>query len=155
MAFQIRKAGVIGSGTMGSGIASLLAGVGIPVTLLDVAAKDTKPGDPPSKRNALVLDNLNKLKKSRPAQLLQPEDISRISIGNLADDLDKLSDADWIIEVIVEKLDVKQELMAKLDEVRRPDSIVTSNTSGLSINAIAKGRSEGFRQHFFGTHFFN
>ncbi|MHB8627590.1 MAG: 3-hydroxyacyl-CoA dehydrogenase/enoyl-CoA hydratase family protein [Aggregatilineales bacterium] len=155
MTYHIRKAGVIGSGTMGSGIASLLAAVGIPVVLLDIAAKGTQPGDPSAKRNAVVLDNLNKLKKSRPAQLFHPDDAARITPGNLADNLDLLADADWIVEVVVEKLDVKQELMAKLDEIRRPDAIVTSNTSGLSINAIAQGRSDSFRRYFLGTHFFN
>ena len=115
MTYHIRKAGVIGSGTMGAGIASLLAGVGIPVVLLDIAARDTKPGDSPAKRNAVVIDNLNKLKKSRPAQLLQPDDLARITPGNLADNLDLLSDADWIVEVVVEKLEIKHDLMAKLE----------------------------------------
>ncbi len=155
MAYHIRKAAVIGSGTMGSGIASLLAAVGIPVVLLDIAAKDTKPGDPFAKRNAIVLDNLNKLKKSRPAQLFQPGDIDRITPGNLADNLDLLADADWIVEVVVERLDIKQELMAKIDEARKSGAIVSTNTSGLSVNAIAKGRSDDFRSHFLGTHFFN
>jgi len=155
MTYHIRKAGVIGSGTMGAGIASLLAGVGIPVVLLDIAAKDTKPGDPAAKRNAIVLDNLNKLKKSRPQQLLQPDDLARITPGNLADDFHLLADADWIVEVIIERLDVKQELMVKLEEIRHHNTIITSNTSGLSINAIAQGRSDDFRHHFLGTHFFN
>lgn len=155
MTYTIRKAGVIGSGTMGSGIAALLAGVGIPVTLLDIAAKDTQPGDPPAKRNAIILDNLTKLRKSRPAQLFNAADADLITPGNLADNLDSLSDADWIIEVIVERLDVKQDLMAKLEEVRKPGAIITSNTSGLSINEIAQGRTEDFRRHFLGTHFFN
>ena len=155
MTYYIRKAGVIGSGTMGSGIAALLAAVGVPVVLLDVAAKGTNPGDPSAKRNAVVLENMNKLKKSRPAQLFQPDDANRITTGNLADNMNLLEDADWIIEVIVERLDVKQDLMAKLEEVRKPDTIISSNTSGLSINAIAQGRTDEFRQHFLGTHFFN
>src|SRR5579864_8884500 len=155
MVYHIRKAGVIGSGTMGGGIAALLAGVGIPVVLLDIAAKGTQPGDPLVKRNAIVLDNLNRLKKSRPASFFHPDDAARITPGNLADNLDLLADVDWIIEVVVERLDIKHELMAKLDEIRRPSTIVTSNTSGLSINAIAQGRSDGFRGHFLGTHFFN
>jgi len=155
MAYSIRKAGVIGSGTMVSGIASLLAGVGIPVVLLDVAAKDTTPESPFAKRNAIALDNLNKLKKSRPAQLFSASDSDLISVGNLADNLNMLSDADWIIEVIVEKLDVKKDLMAKLEEVRKPNGIITSNTSGLSIDAIVADRTEDFRRHFLGTHFFN
>src|SRR5689334_6889870 len=107
MTYQIRKAGVIGSGTMGGGIATLLAGVGIPVVLLDVAAKNTKPGDSPAKRNAISLDNLKKLQKSRIPALFSSDDIDRITVGNLEDNLDLLKDADWIIEVIVERLDVK------------------------------------------------
>jgi 3-hydroxyacyl-CoA dehydrogenase len=155
MSYTIRKAGVIGSGTMGSGIAALLAGVGIPVTLLDIPVKDTQPGDPAPKRNAIVLDNVAKLKKSRPAQLFNPADAELITIGNLDDHLELLSDADWIIEVIVERIDVKQALMAKLDEIRKPGAIISTNTSGLSVNAISAGRSEDFRRHFLGTHFFN
>jgi 3-hydroxyacyl-CoA dehydrogenase len=155
MSYQIRKAGVIGSGTMGGGIATLLAGVGIPVVLLDLAAKNTKPGDAPAKRNAMVLDNLKKLQRSRIPTFFQSDDIDRITVGNLDDNLDLLSDADWIIEVVVERLDVKHDLMAKLESIRNPTTIVSSNTSGLSINAIAEGRSEEFQQHFLGTHFFN
>src|SRR5262249_42267083 len=112
-------------------------------------------GDSPTKRNAFSLDNLNKLKKSRIPALFQPEDVERITIGNLDDNMDLLGDCDWVIEVIVEKLDVKQALMARLEEYRKPGGIVTSNTSGLSINAIADGRSDEFKSHFLGTHFFN
>ncbi len=155
MAYHIRKAGVIGSGTMGSGIAALLAGVGIPVVLLDLAAKGTQPGDSPAKRNAIVFDSLNKLKKSRIPALFHPDDLDQIKVGNLEDDFDLLRDADWIIEVIVERRDVKHDLMARLETVRAPNAIVSTNTSGLSINAIASGRSEDFQRHFLGTHFFN
>ena len=155
MSYQIRKAAVIGSGTMGSGIAALLAGVGIPVVMLDIPAKDTKPGDPPEARNAIVLKNFAAMQKSRPAQLYSQADAELITLGNLEDDLDRIADADWIIEVIVERLDIKQGLMEKLETVRRPGAIVSTNTSGLSINAIAEGRSEEFQRHFLGTHFFN
>jgi 3-hydroxyacyl-CoA dehydrogenase len=155
MTAYIRKAAVIGSGTMGSGIAALLAGVGVQVVLLDLPAQDTQPGDPPERRNALVLGNLDALKKSRPAQLFHPADADLIIPGNLDDDLDCLRDADWIIEVIVERLEPKQQLMARLEDVRQPGAIVSTNTSGLSINAIAEGRSDDFQRHFMGTHFFN
>ena len=104
MTFQIRKAGVIGSGTMGGGIAALLAGVGVPVILLDIPAPDSAPGDLPERRNAIVLKNLEALEKSRPAQLYHPDDLRLITPGNLEDDIDRLADADWIIEVIVENL---------------------------------------------------
>ncbi len=152
---RIRKAGVIGSGTMGSGIAALLAGVGVQVILLDIPARDTQPGDPPEKRNALVLKNIEAMGQSRPAQLYHPADRALITPGNLEDDLGRLEDADWIIEVVVERLDIKQNLMEKLEAVRQPEAIVSTNTSGLSIHAIADGRSEDFQRHFLGTHFFN
>ncbi len=155
MSYTIRKVGVIGSGTMGSGIAALLAGLGFPVILLDIPAQDTKPGDKADKRNAIVTDNLNRLKKSRIPAIFQPDDVERITPGNLDDNLDMLKDADWVIEVIVERLDVKQSLMAKLEAVVKPGAIVSTNTSGLSINAIVSGRSDDFQRRFLGTHFFN
>ncbi|PJF43953.1 MAG: 3-hydroxyacyl-CoA dehydrogenase [Phototrophicales bacterium] len=155
MAYQIKKAAVIGSGTMGGGIAALLAGVGIPVVLLDIPAPDTTPNDPPAKRNAIVLDNLKKLQKSRPAQFFTASDVERVTTGNIEDDLELLADVDWVIEVIIEKLPIKQDLMAKLESVVKEGTIVTTNTSGLSIAAICEGRSESFKRHFLGTHFFN
>jgi 3-hydroxyacyl-CoA dehydrogenase len=155
MAYNIRKAAVIGSGTMGGGIATLLAGVGIETMLLDIPAKDTNPGDPPRKRNAVVNNNLKSLRKMRPPQLFSDSVMDRISVGNIDDDLDKLSDADWIIEVIIEKLDIKQNLMGKLAEVVKPSAIISSNTSGLPINQIAEGLGEDFTRRFMGTHFFN
>lgn len=155
MAYKIRKAAVIGSGTMGGGIAALLAGVGIPVLLLDIPAKDTTPDDPPQKRNAVVINNFKQLQKARPAQFFKDSDAELVTLGNTEDDLEKIADVDWVIEVIIEKLPIKQSLMEKIDAVRRPGTIVTSNTSGLSIAAIAEGRSEDFRKHFLGTHFFN
>ncbi|MBE2196028.1 MAG: enoyl-CoA hydratase/isomerase family protein [Anaerolinea sp.] len=155
MNYQIRKAGVIGSGTMGGGIATLLAGVGIPVVLLDLPARDTKPGDSPAKRNTISLDNLGKLKKSRVPAVFEENDLTLITVGNTEDDLGLLADCDWIVEVVVERLDVKHDLMKRLAAVRREASIISTNTSGLSINAICEGQSEEFRTHFLGTHFFN
>jgi 3-hydroxyacyl-CoA dehydrogenase len=155
MAYMIRKVGVIGSGTMGGGIATLLAGVGIPVVLLDIPAKGTAGGDSPAKRNAIVIDNLAKLKKSRIPAVFADSDLEHVMVGNTEDNLSLLADCDWIVEVIVERLDVKQDLMVKLEQVVKPTAIVSSNTSGLSINAIASGRSENFQKHFLGTHFFN
>ncbi len=155
MTFQIKKAAVIGSGTMGGGIAALLAGVGVDVMLLDIPAKETQPGQPAGKRNAIVNDNLKKLQGMRPAQLFSAADLGRITTGNTEDDLGKLGDADWIVEVIVERLDVKQSLMAKLAEVVKPTAIVSSNTSGLPIHQIAQGLPEDFARRFLGTHFFN
>ncbi len=155
MSYEIRKAAVIGSGTMGGGIAALLAGVGVRVVLLDIPAKTTKPGDPVEQRNAIVLKNYQAMQKSRPAQLFLPADADLITLGNLDDDLNLLADVDWIIEVIVERLDIKQDLMNRIAGVRKPGAIVTTNTSGLSIHDIAEGQSDEFKQHFLGTHFFN
>jgi 3-hydroxyacyl-CoA dehydrogenase len=155
MSYDIRKAAVIGSGTMGAGIAGLLAGVGIPVVLLDIPDPKSSVGDGPAKRNSIVNGNLKRLQTSRPAQLFKASDINLIRGGNTEDNLDLLADVDWIIEVIVEKLSIKQDLMAKIEKVRKQGSIITSNTSGLSIKGIADGRSDEFRSHFLGTHFFN
>ncbi len=155
MSYDIRKAAVIGSGTMGGGIAALLAGVGVEVTLLDIPAQGTQPGDPPAKRNAIVNNNLKNLQKMRPAQLFSEADLANIRTGNLDDDLASISDSDWIIEVIVEKLDIKQALMARLAEVIQPHTIVTTNTSGLPIHKIAEHLGEDFTRRFAGTHFFN
>lgn len=155
MVYQIRKAAVLGSGTMGSGIAALLAGVGVPVMVLDLPARDTSPADGPERRNALVRSNLEAMRTSRPAQLFHPDDFDLITPGNLEDDLDRLRDADWIIEAIVEDLGTKQALMERLEAVRAPEAIVSTNTSGLRIHDIAAGRSAAFQRHFLGTHFFN
>jgi 3-hydroxyacyl-CoA dehydrogenase len=155
MPYNIRKATVIGSGTMGGGIAALLAGIGVETLLLDIPAKDTQPGDPPAKRNAIVDNNLKTLQKMRPAQLFNQASLDLIKVGNLEDDLHKASDSDWIIEVVVERLDIKQNLMAKLAEVAKPDAIISTNTSGLPIHKIAEGLGKEFTRRFMGTHFFN
>lgn len=155
MTYHIRKAAVIGSGTMGSGIATLMAAVGLEVTLLDIPSKGTQPGDAPSKRSALVRDNLAKLKSAKPPQLFSTADIDKIRIGTIDDNLGWLSEVDWVIEVIVEKLDIKRSLMTKLLEVVGPQTIVTTNTSGLPISAICEGMPEDFTRRFLGTHFFN
>ncbi len=155
MSYHIRKAGVIGSGTMGGGIATLLAGVGIPVVLLDIPPKDTKPGDSPTKRNAIPAGNLAKLKASRIPAIFQDDDLNLLTIGNTEDDLERLRDCDWIVEVIVERLDVKQDLMKRLEAIHRPGMIISTNTSGLSVNAICSANGAALRQHFLGTHFFN
>jgi 3-hydroxyacyl-CoA dehydrogenase len=155
MAYQIRKAAVIGSGTMGGGIAALLAGVGVETTLLDIPARDTEPGDPPAKRNAVVNEGVKRLQALRPPQVLASGDLDLLRTGNIDDNLDWLGDADWVIEVVVEKLDVKRSLMAKLLEVVRPDTIITTNTSGIPIRAIADGMGKDFTRRFLGTHFFN
>ena len=155
MSRRIQKAAVIGSGTMGSGIAALLAGVGIPVVLLDISAPGTAPGDPPEKRSAVALGNLQTMLKSRPPQLYIADDRDRITPGNLEDDLALLADVDWVIEAIVENLAIKQDLMSRLEAVCKPSAIISTNTSGLPVAAVADGRSDDFKRRFMGTHFFN
>ncbi|MCA9913254.1 MAG: 3-hydroxyacyl-CoA dehydrogenase/enoyl-CoA hydratase family protein, partial [Anaerolineae bacterium] len=155
MGYQVKKAAVIGSGTMGGGIAALLAGVGVEVLLMDIPAKGTEPGDPAAKRNAIVANNVKMMQKARPGQLFSADDMSRISIGNIDDDLDKLADRDWVIEVVVENLAIKQSLMAKVAEAIGENTIVSTNTSGLPIHDIASQLGEDFTRRFLGTHFFN
>ena len=155
MGFLIKKAAVIGSGTMGGGIAALLAGVGIETLLLDIPAKDSSRADGAKARNALVAANLKALGRMRPPPLYSPDDLANISIGNIDDDLERVSDADWVIEAIVENLEIKRGLMARLVEVVRADAIVTTNTSGIPIASIAEGLPAQFTRRFLGTHFFN
>ncbi|WP_262177471.1 3-hydroxyacyl-CoA dehydrogenase/enoyl-CoA hydratase family protein [Saccharococcus sp. Marseille-Q5394] len=163
MAYQIKKAAVLGSGVMGSGIAAHLANIGIPVLLLDIVptklteqeeAKNLTLEDR-QVRNKFAATALEKLLKQKPAPLAAKQNLSLIEVGNFEDDLEKLNDVDWIIEVIVENLDIKKSLYEKIDAVRKPGTIITSNTSGISIEAMAEGRSEDFQKHFLGTHFFN
>lgn len=153
MTYNIKKAAVIGSGTMGGGIAALLAGIGVHTLLLDIPAKDTQKGD--KNRNAIVEGNVKTLQKMRPAQLFSKDDLKLLSFGNIEDDLHKLADVDWVIEVVVERLDIKRDLMAKLAEVIGDQTIVTTNTSGLPIHQISEGLPDDFKRRFLGTHFFN
>ncbi|MDN3450716.1 3-hydroxyacyl-CoA dehydrogenase NAD-binding domain-containing protein [Planococcus sp. APC 3906] len=163
MAYQIKRAAVIGSGVMGSGIAAHLANIGIPVLLLDIVPRELSTEEQAKGltledrqvRSRIAATAVQKLLKQKPAPLAAKKNLQLITPGNLEDDLDKLKDVDWIIEVIVENLDVKKSLYEKLDAVRKPGTIISSNTSGISINAMAEGRSEDFGKHFLGTHFFN
>ena len=163
MSYSINRVAVIGAGTMGAAIAAHLANVGIPSYLMDIVPrelteKEEKMGltlDDPSVRNRIVNEGLQRCLKARPANFYVQENVDLITVGNLDDDLNWIGEVDWIIEVIVERLDIKQQLMARIDEVRRPDTLVTTNTSGIPIHQIAEGRSESFQQHFMGTHFFN
>lgn len=155
MGYQIKKAVVVGSGTMGGGIAAMLAGIGVDVLLLDIPAKDTQPGDPASARNTIVDGNLKALKKMRPPQMYTASVLQKIRTGNIEDDLEQVGQADWVIEVIIENLAIKKDLMAKLAKLTRPDTIITTNTSGLPIKAIAEDLGQEFTRRFMGTHFFN
>ena len=149
MKYQIHKAVVIGAGTMGAAIAAHLANAGVPVTLLDIPAKD---GDD---KNKIVKDGWDRCLKAKPANLMSAELKTLVKLGNLEDDFGTVAEADWICEAIVEKLKIKQELMARIDEVRKPTVIVSTNTSGIPVTSIAEGRSKEFKKHFLGTHFFN
>lgn len=150
MTLPIRRVAVLGAGVMGSGIAAHCANAGIPVLLLDIVPPDGKGG-----RNAFAEGALAKLKKAKPAAFMHVRNAQLISIGNFDDDLAKVSDCDIIIEAIIERLDLKQGLFAKLEKIAAPHAIVASNTSGLRIADMLQGRGEQFRKNFIVTHFFN
>jgi 3-hydroxyacyl-CoA dehydrogenase len=159
----IEKAAVLGAGTMGARIAAHLANAGIPCYLLDIVppelnADEKRKGLTPEKpavRNRIVLAGLEAARKSRPAAFFTPETARLITPGNFDDNLAWCGDVDWIIEAVAENLEIKRKLLERVDAVRKPGTIVTSNTSGLPIRLIAEGRSEDFQQHWAGTHFFN
>jgi 3-hydroxyacyl-CoA dehydrogenase len=163
MKYKFHKAVVIGAGTMGGGIAALLANVGVPVTLLDIVPNKLTPDEErqgltltdPAVRNRIVREGLDRTIKSRPASFFTPDHAALVRIGNLEDDFTAVAEADWIIEVIVENLKIKRQLMERIDAMRKPSAIVTTNTSGIPIDSIVEGFSDGLRQHFLGTHFFN
>ena len=152
MNYKIHRAVVIGSGTMGAAIAAHLANAGIPVTLLDIVADGATEK---AARNRIVNDGWDRCLKARPANLMSSELKTLVKLGNLEDDFGAVAEADWIVEAVVENLKIKQELMAHIDEMRKPTAIVSTNTSGIPVRDIAEGRSNEFRKHFLGTHFFN
>lgn len=154
MTYQLHRAVVIGAGTMGAAIAAHLANAGVYTTLLDILPENAPPDDRRA-RNALAQQGLDAALEARPASFFTPQHAARITVGNLEDDFDAVSSADWVIEAIVENLSIKQALMARLDALRSPNTIISTNTSGIPIRAISAGRTESFRQHFLGTHFFN
>ena len=157
MARKIRQAAVIGSGIMGGGIAALLAGAGIKTLLLDIVPFDLTDAEKedPAARNRIVKTGLDAVLMSSPSLFMQKKDVDRITIGNLEDDFDKISSCDWIVEVVVENLKIKQDLFNRIDTKRRAGAIVSSNTSGLPLKAMSEGLSLDFKQNFLGTHFFN
>jgi 3-hydroxyacyl-CoA dehydrogenase len=152
---RIEKAAVLGAGTMGSRIAAHLANAGVPCILLDIVPPDLKAGAGAADRNKIVRAGLEAAKKSKPAAFFTPELASRVSIGNFEDDLARCAEADWIIEVVAENLEIKRNLWSRVAQFRKPGAIVTSNTSGLPVHLIAESLSEEFQQHWAGTHFFN
>jgi len=148
---QINKVAVLGSGTMGARIAAHLANAGVPSYLLDIVPPDA---DGPA-RNRIAAAGLEAAVKSKPAAFFKPSLDCLVTVGNFEDDLQKLAEVDWIIEAIVEDLNIKRELLKRVDAVRKPGTIVTTNTSGLPVAKIAEGFPEDFRRSWFGTHFFN
>jgi len=163
MTHSIRKAAVIGSGVMGAGIAAHLANVGIPVLMFDIVPRTLLPEEEKkgltleSKqvRYRIVEQNRLALLKHKPAPLFHKSNLDLITSCNLEDDIARLKEVDWIVEVVVENLSVKQKVFAQVEEYRKPGAIVSTNTSGISVEAMVEGRSEEFRKHFVGTHFFN
>jgi 3-hydroxyacyl-CoA dehydrogenase len=139
---------------MGASIAAHLANVGVPVTLLDIVPKDAPAGDKTA-RNKIVNAGWDACLKAKPANLMSPELKTFVKLGNLEDDFGVIAEADWICEVIVENLKIKQDLMARIDAIRKPKAIVSTNTSGIPVTSIAEGLSKEFKKHFLGTHFFN
>lgn len=148
MPYKIRKAAVLGAGTMGAAIAAHLANAGIPTLLLDIAAE----GDD---KNAIVRKGWERVLKSKPAALMDADRARLVQLGNMDDDFDKLADVDWVVEAIVEKLEVKQQLHERLEKTTTDKTIVSSNSSGIPMALQVKGRSDDFRKRFLGTHFFN
>jgi len=142
---------------MGGGIAALLASAGIKTLLLDIVPFDltNEEKNDPIARNKIVKTGFDNIIKSRPAAFMHSKDADLISIGNLEDDFDKLSQCDWIIEVVLENLEIKKELFKRIESVRKKGAIVSTNTSGIPLKDISRGRSLEFCQHFLGIHFFN
>lgn len=163
MTYQMKKVAVIGSGVMGASIAAHLANVGLPVLLLDIVPstltdKEEAKGltlQSRKVRNRLASEAVQRALKQKPAPFTTKRNASLIEVGNIEDDLEKIKDVDWVIEVVVERLDIKKSLYEKIEKYRRPGTIISSNTSGISIEAMAEGRSDDFKEHFLGTHFFN
>jgi 3-hydroxyacyl-CoA dehydrogenase len=149
MTHRIRRVAVLGAGTMGAAIAAHCANAGLQVDLLDIAPEG---GDD---KNAVVKAGFERMKKARPAALMAKSVADRIRLGNFDDDLGRVADADWIVEAIIERLEPKQQLLARVEELARDDAIVSSNTSGIPLHLVAEGRSEDFKRRFLGTHFFN
>ena len=148
---RINKVAILGAGTMGARIAAQFANAGVPSYLLDIVPPDA---DGPA-RNKIAAAGLDGAKKSKPAAFMGPSLARLVTIGNFDDDLKKIAEVDWIIEAVVENLDLKRALLSKVEAIRKPGTIITTNTSGLPVGKIAEGFSEDFRRTWFGTHFFN
>lgn len=151
----IKKVAVLGSGVMGSRIACLFAGIGVQVLLLDIVPKEAENSSKQNERNKIVNDALQAAIKSNPSPVYTKEVVKRIKTGNFTDNMKDIATYDWIIEVVVERLDIKRIIYEQVDQFRKPGTLITSNTSGIPIHLLAEGRSDDFKKHFCGTHFFN
>jgi 3-hydroxyacyl-CoA dehydrogenase len=148
---RIHKVAILGAGTMGSRIAAHLANAGIPSFLLDIVS----PGADSASHNKVAIAGLESARKSKPAAFFDPSLVALVTPGNFEDDLQRVAEVDWIIEVVVEDLEIKRSLLKKVEQYRKPGTIITTNTSGLPVAKIAEGFSTDFRKAWFGTHFFN
>ncbi len=151
----IKKVAVLGSGVMGSRIACHFAGIGVQALLLDIVPNEAKESGNTTLRNKIVNDSLQAAVKSNPSPVYTKDVVKRITTGNFEDNLKDIASYDWIIEVVVERLDIKRSLYEKVEQFRKPGTLITSNTSGIPIHLLSEGRSEDFKKNFCGTHFFN
>jgi 3-hydroxyacyl-CoA dehydrogenase len=151
----IKKVAVLGSGVMGSRIACHFAGIGVQVLLMDIVTTEAKESDNKALRNKIVNDSLQAAIKSNPSPVYTKHVIKKITTGNFDDNLKDIATCDWIIEVVIERLDIKRSLYEKVEQFRKAGTLITSNTSGIPIHLLSEGRSEDFKKHFCGTHFFN
>lgn len=152
---SIKKLAVLGSGVMGSRIACHFAGIGVQVILLDIVPKEAAESKKQAERNKIVNDSLQAAIKSNPSPVYHKNVIKKITTGNFDDNMKDIGSCDWIIEVVVERLDIKKVVYEKVEQFRKPGTLITSNTSGIPIHMLSEGRSEDFKKHFCGTHFFN
>ncbi len=163
MSQRIKRAAVLGSGVMGSGIAAHLANIGIPTIMLDIVPRELTKAEESKGltledkvvRNRMANQSKQALLKQKPSPITSKKSLDLIVTGNMEDDMEKLTDVDWIIEVVVERLDIKKLVFAQIDKYRKEGTIVTSNTSGISVEAMIADCSEDMKKHFLGTHFFN
>ena len=151
----IKKVAVLGSGVMGSRIACHFAGIGLQVLLLDIQPKDLPETAKASDKNKIVNDALATAIKSNPSPVYTKDVVKKIRTGNFIDNMKDIADCDWVIEVVVERLDIKQSVFTEVEKYRKPGTLITSNTSGIPIHMMTEGRTEDFKKHFCGTHFFN
>jgi 3-hydroxyacyl-CoA dehydrogenase len=152
---HIHKVAILGAGTMGARVAAHFANAGVPALLLDIVPPNTPVDADAAARNKIAAAGLEGAKKSKPAAFFEASLSRLVSVGNFDDDLKRLAEVDWIIEAIVENIEIKRSLLKKVEAIRKPGTIITTNTSGLPVAKIAEGFSEDFRRSWFGTHFFN